>query len=400
MDLLNKYVWDLSLDEIEYVYKNRHMNHYVYAGLKTYYTSSPPLHRPVSLRTDMVPGYLCSAVEKLLILSPFVGKKDPAVLRTGITYLFYQLYHGLENVSLQDISTIVQLLAACAYLLLHSEKNDNMLLWNGPVVRNMTKYSRMVVKRLLMPTVDIEAICSLEPFSPTMAKRKRKNELPAHENDIPILYQFMPKAMRSLIAYMENGKSPEMIEQALLNTEQAMVHYENNHTVSLPPLYSEKKKLRYHNTLYLYGAMFFQRQGLYNRAVDWYLKHIDVYGLPYLFGNFLTDLKTTERLVSAFPLINDKKKQSDLMNLIQRCMVTICHNISKHSQRVNAYYESHPTTDMRAVWLKNGKGKVKDTDILYAGEAAREILLFSLLYNKFVRGVDYKDIDYASFLMY
>jgi len=45
MNLTDKKVWDLSLDEIEYVYQYRHMNNYVYAALKTYYTSSPPLNR-------------------------------------------------------------------------------------------------------------------------------------------------------------------------------------------------------------------------------------------------------------------------------------------------------------------------------------------------------------------
>ena len=44
MDNLNKNVWELNLDEIEFLYKYRHMNNYVYAALMTYHKSKFPLN--------------------------------------------------------------------------------------------------------------------------------------------------------------------------------------------------------------------------------------------------------------------------------------------------------------------------------------------------------------------
>ncbi len=396
MDLQNKHLWDLSLDEIEYVYRHRHMNHYIYAGLKTYYTSTPPLHRSVSLRPNTIPSFLCGPVEGLLRLSPFLGQKEPAAIRAAVTYVTHLLYLQLEQVSLQDISRVAQLLAACAYLSLHSEKNDNLPLWSGPVVREITEYTKAFMERLLKPNIDMEAVYAMESCLAGVTEDKRPGEKGyVAYGDISMVYWFIPKAMRTIIAYMENGESPQLIERALLNTEQAMMVYEENNTAALPPFYSETRRVRYHNTLYLYGAMFYQRQGWHERAVDWYLKQINVPGLPYLFGNFQTDLKTTERLVAAYPLVGDKEKQRDLEDLIHRCMVRICLHAAEHGRRIKAYWELHPATDMRTVSLRDTQ-----KNLPYSGEASRELYLFALLYNKFVQGVDYRDIDYAMFFQY
>ena len=116
MNLEKKMVWDLSLDEIEYIYRNLHMNHYVYAALKTYYTSSPPLNRSVCLRSNTIPSYLRASIEKLLELSPRIGKHDPSFVRADITYCTYLLYSVLCQIQLEYVSGVALLLAACAYL--------------------------------------------------------------------------------------------------------------------------------------------------------------------------------------------------------------------------------------------------------------------------------------------
>ena len=396
MDLGNKYVWDLSREEIEYVYRHRHMNNYVYAALQNYYTSSPPLNRPVSLRSGSIPSYLHASVTKLLKVSPLIGKYNPSIVRTAVTYYTYLLYTDLARVAREEIPVLAPFLGACAYLSIHSEKNDNLRLWNKPVVRSMSEESRVIMGQLLAPPIDIEQICMLARLDIGEGKGRGKRERGGVGcRDPGNLFTFMPLVMISIITHMENGEEPQRIEQALLNTEQAMCEYETGCTEPLPPLYAERNRLRYHNTLYLYGGMFFQRRGQHKAAVDWYLKHIEVPGLPELFGNFLTDLKTTERLICAYPLVDDTERQRSLKDLIHRCLVRVCQNAAKHAKRVEDYYRMFPLSDMRSQAFE-----ATGTRILYSGEASRELYLCALVYNKCVLGVDYGDINYATFFQY
>jgi hypothetical protein len=379
MNLKNKMVWDLSLDEIEYVYRHRHMNHYVYAALRTYYTSSPPLHRPVSLRANTIPPCLRGPCERLLQLSPCIGAHDPSFIRAGITYHTYLLYSVLDQVQLEHISLVAQLLAACAYLAIVSERNDNVPLWFHRVVRNKSPYVDAIVEKLLEPVVDIEAV-ALMPMTAHENKRNRVQEnIPNHN------YHFVPKAVSSLIVLMENGVDPHLIARALLQTEQAMRTYEQDqgHSDTETPVTKYLKQIRYRNTLYLYGGMFFEKQQMYERARDWYLRDINDPGLlDRSEGFFLTDLKATERLVSAFPLTTDRETRRQLKDLIHGYLVRCARGAAAHSRVIFDF-------------LFSG-----DKRMLYAGEASRELFFLSLLYNKFVLGTDYENIDYARFFQY
>jgi len=391
MNLDGKMVWDLSLDEIEYVYRNLHMNHYVYAALKTYHTSSPPLNRPVSLRSNTIPPYLRAPLERLLEFSPYIGKYNPSFVRANITYHTYLLYSVLDQVQLENISLVAQLLAACAYLSIISEKNDNLPLWNKKVVRNKNEHIKAIIEKLLEPAVDVEEVDMMPLFS------GGDNEKLLHGH-IKNLFSFIPKAIFSLIVFMENGDDPKLIERALLNTEQAMRKYEHDyeHSDTRSTKTRRAGQLRYRNTLYLYGGMFFEKQRMYDRAIDWYLKDINDPELPdSSFGFFLTDMKTTERLISAYPLITNKEIRSNLKDLIHRCLVRIAKGATKHSLTILDFLKSHPSTDLRdECFYLNGKR------LLYAGEPSREVFFISLLYHKFVLGTDYHDIDYARFLRY
>ena len=66
MNLGKKKVWDLTLDEIEYVYNNLHMNNYVYAALNTFHKSNIPLNKLVKLRTKKIPSCLIEYAQKLI----------------------------------------------------------------------------------------------------------------------------------------------------------------------------------------------------------------------------------------------------------------------------------------------------------------------------------------------
>ncbi len=106
-------------------------------------------------------------------------------------------------------------------------------------------------------------------------------------------------------------------------------------------------------------------------------------------------MKTTERLISAYPLITNKETQSNLKDLIHRCLVQIAKEAAKYSHSIFDFLKSHPSTDLR-----NKSLYLKGKRMLYAGEASREVYFISLLYNKFILGTDYKDIDYARFFKY
>jgi len=390
MTFEGKGVWDLSVDEIEYIYRTRHMNNYVYAALKTYHTSAPPLGRPVSLRSEGVPACLHAPVGRLLMLSPGIGAQDPTFVRVAVAYCTSLVYSALDRVELRDVSTVCQLLAVCAYLPIWSGKNDNERLWGKYVVRPRTEYADAVMEKLLEPAVDVEEVCR-------MPMGARETPPPVEPGDLMNLFRFMPKVIRCIIGCMENGDDPQTIERALLHVEQAMVKYERDHGYSGAGYVGNAKypgQIRYRNTIYLYGGMFFQRQGRYDRAVAWYLKDIDIPGLPMLLRGFLTDLKTVERLVCGYSVLAEEQRRRDLKERIHAALARTCQDAAAQGHRVLAYLKAHPETDMRITHSDN------KTVPAWAGEYCREGYLLSLLYNAMVLGTDYRDIDYARFLRY
>ncbi len=391
MNLKGKMVWDLSLDEIEYVYRNLHMNHYVYAALKTYHTSSPPLNRPVSLQANTIPAYLRVPIDKLLRLSPYIGRHDPSFVRAGITYCTYLLYSVLDQVELENISLVAQLLAACAYLAIYSDKNDNVPLWNKKVVRSKTEYTIAIMEKLLEPVVDIDEVCMI----PKQSGYKNENVV---KGSLGNLFAFFKKVILSIIVFIENGYDPQLIERALLNAEQAMHTYEHKYEFidhNSPGRIRYPGQLRYRNIIYLYGGMFFERQGWHDRAIDWYLKDINFPDLPTLFSHYQTDMKTIERLISVYSLTTNKVMQNNIKDLINHCFVQTAHDTAKYNRHVREYFRSHPSTDMRSVYIYPD-----DFRQWYGGEASREVYFISLLYNKFILGIDYRDINYARFFGY
>ncbi len=392
MNLKGKMVWDLSLDEIEYIYRNLHMNNYIYAALKTYHTSSPPLNRPVSLRANTIPAYLRVPVDKLLRFSPYIGKYDTSFVRAGITYCTYQLYSALDQTKLEDISIVAELLAACAYLVIYSDKNDNVQLWNKKVIRPKTEYTIAIMEKLLEPVVDVEEI-SIMPWIYWKSESEG-----GRRGDLSNIFKFVARAIYSIIVFIENGSDSQLIKRALLNVEQAMRTYEHKYEFidhNSPVRTRYPGQLRYRNAIYLYGGMFFERQGWYDCAIDWYLKDINDPELPTVPGNYLVDMKTIERFISAYSLTTSKEMQSNLKDLVNRCFVQTAHDAAKHNRMVLKYFKSHPSSDMRSIFIyPNNRREV------YGGEASREVYFISLLYNKFILGIDYRDIDYARFFEY
>jgi hypothetical protein len=248
------------------------------------------------------------------------------------------------------------------------------------------------MEKLLEPVVDVEEICKIPWFN------WKKNMSEVVYDDFQNIYKFVGRAIFSIIVFIENGDDHQLIERALLNAEQAMRTYEHkcgfiDHGSPLQIKYAGQ--LRYRTSFYLYGGMFFQRQGRHDCAIDWYLKDINSPELPTVFSNYFVDMKTTERVISAYSLTTNKEMQSNLRDLINCCLVQTTHDTAKCYREVQEYLRSHPLTDMRTVFIRP-KGNLR----WYGGEATREVYFLSLLYNKFILGTDYGDIDYARFFEY
>ena len=396
MNLEKKMVWDLSLEEIEYIYRHRHMNPYVYAALKTYHTSCPPLNRPVYLRPNTIPPYLRAITEKLLEFSPQIGHEDPSYVRAGITFYTYNLYTVLDQVQLEDVPLVVQLLSALAYLSICSEKNDKLPpwkyqpLWKYQVIRVKDKTSDAIIEKLLKPKVDFKRIAIMPPYG---GEARDKH----YYGDGAYMNVFMKNVMSSIIICMENGDDPLMIEVALLNAERAMRAYVQDFGLTLCE--NIQIVIRCYNTLYFYGGTFFEKQGQYDRAVEWYLKDIYEPALPGLFDSrdHLKVLKIITRLISAYHLISsDQPMKRDLKNLIDRSFINSFTIMAAYAHRVFEAFQLHPESDVR----KSNLVEADNKSLLYAGETSRDVYFCSLLYNKFVLGTDYGDIDYTRFFEY
>jgi hypothetical protein len=134
----------------------------------------------------------------------------------------------------------------------------------------------------------------------------------------------------------------------------------------------------------------------YDTAFSWYTRDIYFKELPSLFGFYLTDMKTTERLLCAY---NVKKRQGKedvfLKQLIFDCINQILMNAAQYAENIIEFIETHPEADLSLGRIPD-KGRYK----LYAGEASRELFFLSLLYNNIINGIEYKDINYRKFLQY
>jgi hypothetical protein len=158
----------------------------------------------------------------------------------------------------------------------------------------------------------------------------------------------------------------------------------NSH--KLPPL-------RYRNTLYLYGGRFFEIRGENRKAFAWYTKDILSDKFLKQFGFYLTDLKTTERLVAAYRVPGNEKKRRALKELIDKCYLQALLNSAKYGKKILTYLAEHPQQDLMAVKI----GSEPNNKMLYMGEPSREVFLSALLYNWIVRGIAFTQIDYSRF---
>ena len=399
MDLHGKDVWDLTLDEIEYVYQHRHMNNYVYAGVETYHRSRMPLDRVVRLRRSRSPDCLHDGAGELLRLSPYLGREDPRTVRINYTYHAFGLLAALDQIELEQMDQTIDLLCALAYIPIVAEKNDGLAIWLNPAVRRMDPETEQVFESI-GPEIDLQAFIE-QPLW--------KNDTGIVDDEIHnvpslLLYYFIPRAVQSILVMVENGVDHERAAVAFRDVEHNMLRYEQRADIGNKPEYRRRggtrypSNQRYRNTLFLYGGNILERMGRLEEAFDWYTRDIYITNLPDIFGFYLTALKTCERLLCGLRVAPDGTDTRLLRDLVERSVHAAFRAATPHANKVRQYVAEHPEADLAAIRFFTNKEKTRD--ILCAGEAARECFLLSLLYNRIINDVPYADVDYARVLRY
>lgn len=386
----SKDIWDLTVDEVEYVYKELHMNNYVYAAVMSFYRSKPPLNKIIDIKEQSIPRCLHEPVRKLIRLSPYLGREDTKNVRTHYTYNAFELFQQLRHIKMQEVEQVIECLAALAYIPIIAEKNDGLSVWLNPVIRKATPFISRRFEVLLedfniddfvkLPVVEKGGIVE-EELSPT-----------------DTLFEFTPRVTSCIITMIENGIDLKLAEKAYRNAERHMIEYEQKHNLGHQAHFNWNIKMpsqtRYRNSFYLYGGTLLEKMGNTEEAFAWYcrdLLYVDIFNS---FGFYLTSLKTSERLLCAYRIMGNNYDRILFKDLIKQCIKKSFINASEYADVVLDYIRSNPDTDLsqQRFILKNNKY------MLYGGEPSREIFLIALLYNNIILNVDYQDIDYNKYL--
>ena len=395
MDLKGRGVWDLSVDEVEWARAHIQLNNYVYAALKIAHSSAPPLDRVVRLREGAAPEPLRGPAAEIASLAAYLGNADPRVVRVNSVYHAFQLLAQLGRVRAADIPAALELLAALAHVVVLAESNDAFPLWFAPVVRPADARVRDVFARIL----GCEDVRAHEES--WLMHGEEPDTLPDPDRDaIPYALMFVPSLAQCIIVMDENGVEAGDIGRAWACLESLVLRFEREHGLSDgesggPGSVRDANQIRYRNTLYLYGGDFLRRQGRAQEAWDWYTRGILFRELPSFFGFYLTDMKTTERLLCASGLPGDEGRRTAVRDLIPLCVARVFAHAADYAGKLLAAIRRHPGLD-----LGQGRLNMDDRPWLYCGEASREPFLLALVWWHFFRGQPFEAIPYEKYLLF
>ena len=384
-------VWDLSVDEVQELYTQRHMNAYVHAGLLTLGTSAWPRSGPLHVAEPELSPRFAAAVDRVLLFAPRIARAEaPHEERVALTRRLFELYRELPESRPPGIPSLMRLLAALAFLPLAAERNDGFALWWHPPVRPIEPIHTELMS-VMHGSFSYEAT-----FQRFESEARRRGADP--EQPVSLLYVITIMLVQAIIVMMENGVSPEETLPAFERAEKAMRDFEGRHRLAslddVPLGLQDPAQLRYRNTLYLYGGNLFERLGRHEEAVSWYLRDIDNHAdLPRSLGFYMTAFKTCERLLSAYRIDRRHPRvRAALLALIHKALARSLDQTRKYAEETLATVDAHPNLDLSQPKLELG-----DQTVLYAGEASREPLLIALLYRNMVQDVPYGDTDYSLF---
>lgn len=125
MDLKGKKVWDLTLEEIEHLYNNVHLNNYIYAALQCFHKSRTPINKLITIKKEKIPPALLGSLPNLIKLSPYLGNDDSRIIRINYTYYAFNLFKAFSRMRKNNTRRLIELLTALAYIPIIAEKNDD-----------------------------------------------------------------------------------------------------------------------------------------------------------------------------------------------------------------------------------------------------------------------------------
>ncbi len=382
-----KSVWDLSPEQVDYVSKNLHMNNYVRTGLLLEKTSKWPRQGTWRVAPGVFTDKFGLAVDELLSFVPEVAQsQDARGTRLSMTQAVYELYRDMPDFEPAQVPDVMRLFASLAFIVLVGEERDGLpLWWHAPA-------------RKILPDQKSEFAIMLEPFMlesihERFSEQERKVRGCFLERPMTLLFSIVAKLVQTIIFFIENGVLPEMASRAYRNLENAMIAFEEKHAfIGKPGMalnMASPGQIRYRNTLYLYGGQHFERTGDTKTAIEWYLKDIDSADLPKEMGFYMTSFKTCERLLCAYRLVDEKKKET-LRVLIDNCVAKSLFMAKDYATTLLKILDDNPGVD-----LSIPKYKVGDRTYFFGGESIREPLVIGALYREFVEGVPYAETDYG-----
>jgi hypothetical protein len=398
-NLTEKKVWDLSLKEIDYIYKNLHMNNYVYAALKIYHQSNPPLNKIIKLNKKMIPECMHAYAEKLINLSPYLGNDDPKIVRINYTYYSYELFKVLKYVKETELFNVIEFLTTIAYIPIIAERNDNLNLWSYRIVRIINESTAKKIKILKLKNNISNAVNILAN------KGDELDEI--NKNKITLLFFYVIRAMKTILMMCENNVNKNEIIEILENIENNMIAYEIKNDLGGKKYKFNIKnpgQLRYRNTLYLYGGDFFRRINNNKMSFQWYTKDIFYNDFHEMISDnfYLTSMKAIERLIMAYSILKDIKNAQSLKSIINKCFLKLFIKISDDSENKINFIKSNPKIDISqkkfTQTIKESNNQVKE--IIYAGEGSRELFLLSSLYSFLINKINFNKINYSKYLMF
>lgn len=383
-------VWQINMNEAEEIYRKRHMNNYVHAALSVFHAQNYPSGSVVQLKKATIPDRLQTAAENFTALIPYIDGSTPSRVRQHYIYLSYQLFLCMKTLELDELDATASLLSAFAFIPVIADKNDNKKLWFHPVLRKktpkMTELYNLLKTDISVPDYTQAALFDHET---------------CENGDLFYLSRFTTRAVATVIGMIENGLELPAAVAAFMQIEDKMLSFEKESGVydsANPFQRNYSSRLRYRNTLYLYGGNALERAGRLTEAYDWYTKDIDNLALVELIGFYLTGLKTTERLLCARrvdSLLNSEKDSSRglLQDLIRLCFHSSLKKCASYARIILDYVDSNDKLDLsqERFFLEDNKF------MLFGGESSREPFLISLVYNKIINGIDYSDIDYSRY---
>ena len=382
-----KSVWDLTPEQIDYVFKNLHMNNYIRTGLLMVKDSQWPRQGTWRIAPGIFTEEFGLAVDELLsFVNEVSHSKDSRATRLSMTQAVYELYRDMPDFEPAQMPDVMRLFASLLFIVLVGENNDRLPLWGHPLVRKLFPEQKSEFAQMLEPFT-LESIC--DNFSEKMRKERGCDP----ERPITYLFGIVTKLVQTIIFLTENGVLPELASKAYRNLDNAMIEFEDKHALGGRPgmtlNMAAHGQMRYRNTLYLYGGQHFERTGDTETAIDWYLRDIDSDDLPGEMGFYMTGFKTCERLLCAYHLADEKKKET-LRGLVNATIASTLAQTRDYSTTLLKILDENP-----GVNLAVPKYKIGNRTWFFGNESTREPMMIGALYREFVEGVSYAQTDYS-----